>query len=284
MAEPAPGDTLVRSGVWVYGVVAEPGPERLHRPGDDRPVGVAGAPLRTVTADGLTAVVATVDLTGFGVAPDAGAAADPAGVAAPAPVDPGLLERAAWEHHDVLAMLAGEGASVPLRLATIYGDDARVEDMLRRQRSAFRSALELAAGRTEWGVKGWVTARPAGDAPPAVDSSARPGTSYLLRRRDERRLAARAAEEIDRYAGDMHRTLSAVATVARRFPVTGPAEPGADRAFFSGAYLVPDEREEQFALAVRGLGESAGGSRVRVAVTGPWPPYTVGFAADAGGA
>src|SRR5947207_12288164 len=124
-------------GLWIYAVAGQPVDESSL----GRLTGVAGAPARTVTEAGLTAVVGDVPLEEFG--------------------EQALrrnLEDLAWlgetarAHHRVIEAVAQQVPVVPARLATVYSGDAGVASMLADRGRDLRLALGRSDARKEWGV------------------------------------------------------------------------------------------------------------------------------------
>ncbi|WP_396454515.1 GvpL/GvpF family gas vesicle protein, partial [Actinomadura sp.] len=146
------------TAVYLYGVARGLDPAALGGA-----AGVAGAPVRGVVEGGLTALVSTVALAEYGEAALRANLEDLA-----------WLEATARAHHDVVDRAAHAAPTAPVRIATIYRDDARVAEVLAAQGPRFTEILDLISGRSEWGVKAYASAEAMrGDAPPAAS----PGTS-----------------------------------------------------------------------------------------------------------
>lgn len=165
---------------------------------------------------------------------------------------------------------------MPLRLATVCLDDARVRELLENHHEEFLSALTLVAHRTEWGVKAFgdrkVLASAIAEA--HVNGGAQgTGTAYLLRRRAQ--LAAQETVERDAAAraDEIHQRLVREAAAGRRQPPTDPALSGSrEWMLLNGAYLVDDDRSDEFAAVIQELDARHPG--IRLELTGPWPPYS----------
>ena len=97
------------SAVWAYAVA-----ERVRLACLDKLEGVGGGRVRAVAAAGLTAIAGDVSLAEFG---EAALRRNLENLA--------WLEATARAHHQVIETVAGEGPVVPMRLATVYRDDAR---------------------------------------------------------------------------------------------------------------------------------------------------------------
>ncbi len=115
-----------------------------------------GSPVRTLPTGPLTAIVQDVP------------AADHTEEALRRRLsDRAELERCARAHHEVITAVSSLTATVPLPLATLYRGDERVREALCSQQTAFLTALDRLAGRTEWGVKVYAPTgpRPSGKRP-----------------------------------------------------------------------------------------------------------------------
>ncbi|GLW72861.1 gas vesicle protein [Kitasatospora phosalacinea] len=243
---------------WLY-AVAPAGPDPLP---PDLPGGVADEGPRTVTADGLLAVVGSVPTPDF----DSDTLQRHLG-------EPQWLERTARAHHRVVSALGGR--ALPVRYGTVYRDDDRVRALLTAHADGFRAALAGIADRTEWGVKAYQdrTDPDEGDEEDGAPED-RPGTAYLLRRRSARDRADRALADAAERARQVHRTLAGLADRSTEHPPQPPEATGVrDPMLLNGAYLVHRSRAAEFARAVTGL-QRLHGPVLRVELTGPWPPYS----------
>ncbi|QKG19053.1 GvpL/GvpF family gas vesicle protein [Actinomadura verrucosospora] len=263
------GDALA---VYLYGVARGLDPAAL-----DGAAGVGGAPVRTVPAGALTALVSTVRLEEYGEAALRENLEDLA-----------WLEAAARAHHEVVDRAAHAAPTAPVRIATIYRDDARVAQVLAEQGDRFGQALDRVAGRAEWGVKAYAhrealePAEPAQAAEPAgAGPGAGAGTAYLRRRQDERRRRADAGRRVSERAREIHDRLAGLAVASRHHPPQDPKLSGRDGVqILNVAYLLEDGDAPAFADAARAAGERYAG--IEVEVTGPWPPYSFIDTADVG--
>ncbi|MBO2460904.1 GvpL/GvpF family gas vesicle protein [Actinomadura violacea] len=261
------GDALA---VYLYGVARGLDPTAL-----DGAAGVGGAPVRTVPAGELTALVSTVRLAEYGEAALRENLEDLA-----------WLEATARAHHEVVDRAAHAAPTAPVRIATIYRDDARIAQVLAEQGDRFAQALDRVAGRAEWGVKAYAhreALEPAEPAEPAGpgSGSAGAGTAYLRRRQDERRRRADAGRRVSERAGEIHDRLAGLAVASRHHPPQDPKLSGRDGVqILNVAYLLEDGDAPAFADAARAAGERYAG--IEVEVTGPWPPYSFIDTADVG--
>jgi hypothetical protein len=253
--------------VWLYAVT--PGGAGPPRDAATDEHGVGGGRVRAVRAAGLTAIVGDVREGEFGQAALRRNLED---------LD--WLERTARAHHAVIEAMAVQGPVVPMRLATVYSSDDSVADTLRQRADDLREALSRITGRREWGAKAYAAPEPADPGPGAAGppgdqepAARRPGTAYLQRRRAQLTSRTNARQEAMAGAQAVHAELSRLSVAARLYP---PQTPGlaeqAEPMVLNAAYLVADERADQFAAAVNNL---TGRHRsVRLDLTGPWPAYS----------
>jgi hypothetical protein len=247
---------MADSVVYVYAVTDA---ALAETPDDPAIVGISGAPVRRVVSGGLAAVVSPVDATRFSEE-----------ALRRSLEDLQWLEDTARAHHAVVAAVARSGPVAPVRLATVYLDDDNVRALLNDRAAGFAAALDRIRGRTEWGAKGFA-ARAEGGAEPQAMDPAKPGTSYLMRRRAERDRAARGHQDAVDAAEAVHRELSSVAMASRRYPPQDPRLSGhREEMVLNAAYLV----DEAGADALRRLVEDRDAQGLRLELTGPWAPYS----------
>jgi hypothetical protein len=253
--------------VWVYAVANDAEPRFTGGM-----IGVGAGPARPVTAAGLVAIAGDVPSSGFGEAALRRNLED---------LD--WLEQTARMHHAVIEAVAKERTVVPMRLATVYRSDDGVAGMLSERAADLHAALATITGRSEWGVKAYA-AIPA-DQPEGAGQDepgpGGPGAAYLRRRRAQLAARSDARQQALASAKTIYEELGRLAAAARTYPPQAPELAGAGRAasmVLNAAYLVADERAEDFAAAVTGL--AARHRSVQLALTGPWPAYS--FAGQAG--
>jgi hypothetical protein len=188
--------------------------------------------------------------------------------------DMAWLEAVARAHHSVIDALATRTDVLPLRLATVYLDNARAREMLDDRAAVFDEQLTRLAGHVEWGVKIYVNPSAPTPAPVKAEAGAlSPGRAYLRQRKAQKgvrdqvyRAAQQAAERVE--------------TVGRQFAVgrashrvqQGELATTADENVLNDAYLVSADRAESFRSEVARAAEGLQG--VRVEITGPWAPYS----------
>ncbi|MCZ0984669.1 GvpL/GvpF family gas vesicle protein [Streptomyces diastatochromogenes] len=166
------------------------------------------------------------------------------------------LEAVARAHHTVIEALAAHTTVLPLRLATVYLDDRRVETMLGADAQQFSQAMRRLAGHLEWGVKIYVDRQPdvrvTGEAGAAATTEGlSPGRAYLRARRVQRhsrdesyRAARQAAEHVEAIGRDM------AAGHARHQLQQGELATGAGENVVNDAYLLAHETAAEFRTRV----------------------------------
>jgi hypothetical protein len=267
------------SAVWAYAVAEHIRPVRLAGL-----AGVGGGRVRAVAAAGLTAIAGDVPLSGFSEAALRRNLEDLA-----------WLEATARAHHRVIEAVAGDGPVVPMRLATVYRDDASATAALAEFGGEFRAALDRTRAHKEWGIKAYA-ARPAepggadGDPGPADPgpadagagrASAGSGAAYLARRRQELSAHERARRDVVAGAELVHARLANLADQSRLHPPQSPRLTGRRaQMILNAAYLLPDERDGELATAVSELAGQH--PELRIEITGPWPPYSFAGLPEAG--
>lgn len=245
-------------GVWVYAVTAD-----SPYPGGISGIrGVAGEELRTVDDAGFTAVVGSVRLDAFGEEALRRNLED---------LD--WLAQTARRHDAVVASICAGGATVPLRLATVYYDDERVRAMLRENAAQLAEALERITDRSEWGVRAYMQGARAGKRESSGEHSRTSGTAYLMRRRAQVTAREEAEAAAARRADEIYSQLAGLAVAGVRQPPS-PPDLSARRApeILNASFLVDNARTHEFVTAVERV--DAGFTDVEAVVTGPWPPYS----------
>ncbi|MEU6577362.1 GvpL/GvpF family gas vesicle protein [Streptomyces sp. NPDC046805] len=226
--------------------------------------GVAGAPVSLVRSGSLAAAVSAVPEEDFSEQ-----------ALKVRLEDLEWLEAVARPHHAVIEALSAHTTVLPLRLATIYLDDAHVRDMLDGRAEDFAGLLDRLADHVELGVKVYaVPPRDLEEAVPAEAPRATSGRDYLQRRRQQRhtrdttwRAARSAVSRVQAEAGRF-----AVDSAHYRPQQGRLAEGAVGENVANEAYLVPRSLADEFRAQVQRSVDDLQG--VRVEVTGPWAPYS----------
>jgi hypothetical protein len=254
-------DARPGTGRYVYAVTRAPVPDSLSEV-----PGVADAPLETVEHRGLVAVVSDVPLDDFG---EEGLRRNLE--------DLGWLEKVARGHDAVVHAVAAQGATAPLRLATICLGDEGVRRRLDEWYDALDGALDRVEGRSEWSVKAIAPRRTdtsQAEQPDTEEAAgAGAGAAYLKRKRAQtldRQTAEQAAVDA---AEAVHTALAHVSVATRRLQPQDPRLTGHEGTMaLNGAYLVAVEDTDAFLARAEEL--RAAHDDLRIEVHGPWPPYS----------
>jgi hypothetical protein len=256
-------------GCYVYCVVRESADLSLSGL-----VGVApGFDVATVTYRGLSAVVSEVPLQQFG----ADALKDNF-------EDLEWLERTARAHDAILARALAADAVVPLRLCTIFTDEAGVRRMLERGREFLLDVLGRLRGKAEWSVKLLADQKKiesaarehesARAAAPAAGGSEAPGRAFFARKKAERFMREQARAIVESAAEETHDRLRVEAAAATLLRPQNPELSGrVGEMVLNGAYLVDRSRAEAFAGVAQELAERDRRIGLDLELGGPFAPY-----------
>jgi hypothetical protein len=189
------------------------------------------------------------------------------------------VTRCAVAHETVVSRFARAQALVPMKLFTLFLDDGRALEHVRKERKRLQGVVERVAGCLEWELrltmdegKAMASALRRGSPPARNAGEARSGAAFLLGKKraqdavHEVALAARASGDA------LFRDLSRHAEEARRAP--GAAVAGArQRLLLDAHFLVAGKRAALFRAAARRSANDLSAVGYRLTLSGPWPPY-----------
>lgn len=191
------------------------------------------------------------------------------------------LTAVARAHQGVIDALTTVTTPLPLRLGTVFRDDSGVRTMLQAREEGFRRTLDRLEGRVEWGVKVFIDAERAQDAPAAPAAKPASGRDYLRQRRMQTQSQDALWQQAETFATQLHRSLSESAEDSRLHAPQNPTLSGASgRNVLNAAYLVPRVKSEEFVERVDRTKDGAPG--IRVELTGPWAAYSFAGEESAG--
>jgi Gas vesicle synthesis protein GvpL/GvpF len=251
-------------GCYVYGVLGgECDVELMVGIDDSHDVGV-------IRNDGLGAVTSRVSLSEFGEDTLHEHLNDLA-----------WLEETARRHEYIVDRVREQTTLVPMRLCTIYRNERSVREMLAREQEFLADALRRLEGRTEWGVKLFVS--PAGlkggKEPTSSDMTERlaeagPGETYMLRKRLENLRQSESESMLEECCELVHGDLSSLSVEAKLNPVQPAELAGRDgEMVLNGVYLVEENTSDYFTAEVSRLADEYHPRGLELELTGPWPPY-----------
>ncbi|MGW1466044.1 GvpL/GvpF family gas vesicle protein [Streptomyces sp. NPDC002308] len=190
------------------------------------------------------------------------------------------LERYARAHHAVVTAVAGGAPTVPLPMATLYHGDGSARAALASQVARFDRALDRVAHHSEWGVKVFLSPSAAAQAttvpartatePPQARPAAGSGLAYLNRRRNVQENRQRRHVEAGLRADAVDEAFRRVAAEARRLRLHSASEDQGVQVL-NATYLVAEARSAELHRLAESLREPGD---VRVALSGPWVPYS----------
>ncbi len=244
------------TGTYVYCLVAA-----ARRPASKRARGLAGAgPVRLIDQGGAGGrlkkwlVVADVPLDRYGESAINSRLSDLEWVS-----------RAAVAHEAVVESFIGAAALVPMKLFTIFTDDARAVEQLNAQKERIDEAVKHVRGRIELGVRVTLARQRTGARSTERAGS---GAAYLAGKKTQRDRAAELAVNAQAVVAEMYDDLSRLAADAVRRAATeitvrdGPL-------LLDAAFLVPRPRAARFRSTVARKAKTLIRDGYRVTLTGP---------------
>jgi len=178
-------------------------------------------------------------------------------------------------HARVVEHFARRRTTLPMKLFTLFTEDARALADVGEGEPRIRRVLDRVAGRHEWGVRVRLDAtlarrqlRHGAASPPR---GARAGTRFLLQKKRERDAAQALLREGRAAVETTFETLAALADLTRRRPA---AELEGTHLLLDAALLVPATRAPAFRRTARRLARALRTRGYHLELTGPWPPYT----------
>lgn len=207
--------------------------------------------------------------------------------------DVGWLEEKVRRHERVVEALLARGPVLPLRFGTVFLSIERLRAVLSGSARTLREALRYLAGKEEWGLKGFsrdaslraalLRSDPALLTEGAGATGASPGHRFFARRKAEELLAARSLGLEVKLADDAMAAVAPRAVRVVRNPVAEGFAPEGERLVLSLACLLERREVEPFLEEVERWNRDDRRDGVRLAASGPWPPYhfTPGLPLDA---
>jgi Gas vesicle synthesis protein GvpL/GvpF len=227
------------------------------------PRGLAGTgPVRLIDVDrGLWLVVADAPLKRYG-----------ADAINPRLSDLDWVSRLAVDHETVIEWFIKSNAVLPMKLFTLFSNDARAVEHIAAERRRIDALLKRVAKRVEWGVR-IVLGRQKASEREAKPRRVSDGMSYLAHKKAQRDAASELAKRARVVVTDVYDQLSEQAALARRRPASElPVQGGP--LLLDAAFLVPQSKSAQFRTFATRHARALMRSGYVVTVSGPWPPYS----------
>ena len=221
---------------------------------------LSGETVDIMEHEGLLAVLSTVDLDEFG---------EDALRANLEQLD--WLETTARTHDAVIKAVSHVGPVAPMRLATIFLDDAGVRRRLDEWYHALQQVLDRVQDRGEWSVK--IVAPLASSAAASTHERPASGADYLRQKKESIERRAVQQEGSQHQAQLIHEAIAERAVAIRLLPAQDPRLSGHEGTMLiNAAYLVAEADGDEFAAEAKAL--EARHPELVVDVQGPWPPYS----------
>jgi hypothetical protein len=253
---------MTEQGTYVYCLIGAPRKPALPR----RVRGLPGTgPLRALpAAKGQWLIVADVPLAEYGEATINQRLGD---------LD--WVSRLAVAHEAVVERFIDTRALLPMKLFTIFRSDARALEDLAARRSAVDALVKRVAGHREWGLRVVLDRARATSGQSAERAPLRQptGAGYLSRKKAQRdatvELAERSRAAVD---GLYDRVVKHASLARRRLGSELPVEGGP--LLLDAVLLVRRGHEAALSRAVHRETRQLASQGLRVALSGPWPPYS----------
>jgi hypothetical protein len=182
------------------------------------------------------------------------------------------VSRAAVAHEAVVEAFVKAPAVLPMKLFTIFLNDARAIEHVAGDRRRIDAVLKRVAGRDEWGVRVMVDRAKAARRSGTNGAGAATGSAYLQRKKAQRDQAAEASGRGRETAAALfERFAKAASSATRRAPADIPATAPL---LLDAAYLVPRTRAASFRALVTRESRRLDAEGYQVTLTGPWPAYS----------
>lgn len=178
------------------------------------------------------------------------------------------VSRHALAHASMVEFFFRKSPVIPLKLFTLFSEDARVTQDLASREKQLRTLFARLRGLEEWGVR--IVADPAASDPEASKPLSS-GRDYL---KIKKRLMDRSAAPSRSIVKEVNAALASLGRLAAKARKEPFPPPGRNRPFVTGAsFLVKAGKRAQWKAHVAKLTAALGKHGHRLEVSGPWPPY-----------
>ena len=177
-------------------------------------------------------------------------------------------------HESVVEHLAKKHPTIPMKLFTLFANDARAVEQLRGDAKKLEHVFARIAGCAEWGVRiGFdeLGARRKAQAEARAESSGASGTAFLLQKKKQKDAAVQLLGRAQREVDAVFDALTKLSRQSKRRP-PGKAEIGA-RILLEAAFLVAEPARKKFEKSVAEHTRALAPTGYTVTLTGPWPAY-----------
>lgn len=184
-------------------------------------------------------------------------------------------------HHAVVEAVMRHTAVVPARFAVLFSSPERLRAWLETHHDTISHALGRFASHGEWAVKVTLDRRTAearllegGTEGHDRQPSASAGAHYLRQRSARAAIGAKLDAWLRRACTEIVRDLLRDAAEFREREVSGGSTEADGCPVANWAFLVPHSGREAFAARVESVDVERAEWGLRLALSGPWPPYS----------
>lgn len=175
-------------------------------------------------------------------------------------------------HEAVVEGMLETGDVLPLKLFTLFDDDARAGADIRGRRESIAAAMDHVSGCREWTVRfAWSGRTPEREQPPRPQSDAKGAGRDFLRRKSEALNVAKIGRELA--MAEAEGAITALARICRDVARNEVREATGTRLLADVACLVPRAEEARFQTRVEEIGGEMERRGIEVGMTGPWPVH-----------
>lgn len=200
----------------------------------------------------------------------------PAGIFGEAPLasrlaDLDWVSRAAVAHDAVIESFMGADAVVPMKIFTLFTNEARALEQVRSNWTAIERLIRRVSKHAEWGVR--LVFDQSRAPAEGAELSASSGRGYLMAKRQTRAAITAHVASMRKAAGGVLKTLGPLARDLRQRPITAVAE-SRSVLLLDAAFLVPQTKAARFTTSVERQAKKLAVFGYALQLSGPWPPYS----------
>lgn len=181
-------------------------------------------------------------------------------------------------HESVIEQMMSRAPVLPARFATLFSSVDSMQQFVVEHRAAIAGFFAELGAKQEWAVKGLLdraTALRGLFDPMAQELPGPPGARYFQEKRIKTKLELGFNQRLREFS---QRAVSALGTHSGGFKdrkVRTPMVEGSeDEVVLNWAFLIPPEKFEGFKNSLQRFNGGDGFPGLRLALTGPWPPYS----------
>jgi hypothetical protein len=181
------------------------------------------------------------------------------------------VSRLALAHEAVVEHFIDAAAVLPMKLFTIFANDARAIAHLGGERSRLAAAARRVGRHDEWGLR--VVLAPARTERGVRGPRRTSGMAYLTQKKVRREASLELVGQARQRAASLYRRLARHARLARRRPEL-ESSGQAGSLLLDAAFLVPRGRAARFRALTAREARTLAPLGLTLTLTGPWPAYS----------